>query len=996
MSTRTLAVILVASISACAVPALGTSQEGGTGSAGIAVHAGQLAWPRPALLVPALPTAPVLDGRAEDAAWARAAGFSLSFPLDGNEAVSPDTTCRIGHFEGVLYLFIAIAWDEPEPPQCGSSGRDPADLWKDPGGEVFFVDTSDLTRARQVLFNLVGGWGDVAVSVEPDPDARPKLERDWDPDWQIARATDGDHCHIEMALPCREIVGVDGKPGDIFRFDVVRSVPGREHAIVHWAPIPGRRNCRPEHFGFAVLTGPDPSRLSWEDLPAPSLRDALISEIAGGGVKLSGRPLHALFQCPLVEAVGQGPPGVFRAALISEDGIEFAFREFPALGSFAIEVQPPGDGRYELVVRSKQYEQLKTTSLVRWAPWVVVEAEDPLVCRREGPVYIEEYPRTVGQKVAAICEGGRLSMSTDAGAVYLRLSTEFTPPGPWYGTTLTSQLAYAIDGRTAGRLDMARCPREMLLAQNLPPGEHTVVLEAVADDCSVDGFRLAARSLSEIRGLITTLDYAELLVDVRAEVFREGRRVRTEYVRSPHDGGSFSILGLPPARYRLRLIAAGWEPFEIPKVVVEREGQIVDVGVVALTGGPLARLNATGPMSGRTISVTPGGTFHTALKLWREPLQFQLVSPHRSLPVGVEDLRRLEYGQHNRVYAVALSVPADAPRDMYDLEIVVSAEEDGLPARYPQAVCVRDPLPAAFYLGGVGHMNTWGQKTSEYLAKVGEMAQLAGARALLVANEVNPAYVWGALRHLQIPYSVTRGNHSTGRWAKFFGHGSMASDDGPMRIVTFGGFPYESWAEVRELLRRRPEASARVLLCYEGFAPPDLIREGQVDILFDGHSDDPHPDLSQFPERTLHFRAPNQYSMRWIPMAHDGLAPAVATVHGMPVLEIPRDGPAPLRAQFSAPNNGTASSLTATVINAYDVPFPAGRLRFVMRKGQYGVTGGVKRQSFDSDDGEHTVVDVKIGIPAGSEITVSVALATTHLRFDPGRASTPRPYQSPL
>ena len=45
-----------------------------------------------------------------------------------------------------------------------------------------------------------------------------------------------------------------------------------------------------------------------------------------------------------------------------------------------------------------------------------------------------------------------------------------------------------------------------------------------------------------------------------------------------------------------------------------------------------------------------------------------------------------------------------------------------------------EPLGESFFIAGCGHMNTWGQQTSEYLAKCAELAQLAGARTLLIAN----------------------------------------------------------------------------------------------------------------------------------------------------------------------------------------------------------------------------------------------------------------------
>ena len=144
----------------------------------------------------------------------------------------------------------------------------------------------------------------------------------------------------------------------------------------------------------------------------------------------------------------------------------------------------------------------------------------------------------------------------------------------------------------------------------------------------------------------------------------------------------------------------------------------------------------------------------------------------------------------------------------------------------------------------------------------------------------------------------------------------------------------------------------------------ELIRQAEVDLLFDAHSRGSHPDYEKFPKGTLGFRAPNQHSLRWIAMTHEGLDPSLKTVKDIPVLDVPREGPAPLRVEFSDPNQGTASRLEARVTNRYEVAFPAGRLRFVMRKGNYQVAGGKRLQVFDSDDGQSTVVDVAAAFPA--------------------------------
>src|SRR5262249_8713029 len=161
-------------------------------------------------------------------------------------------------------------------------------------------------------------------------------------------------------------------------------------------------------------------------------------------------------------------------------------------------------------------------------------------------------------------------------------------------------------------------------------------------------------------------------------------------------------------------------------------------------------------------------------------------------------------------------LPSNIPSDMYDLVLSFETTRGEVKWISGQAVCVRPPLPAAFHIAGCGHMNTWGQQTAEHLARVAELSHLAGARTLLIANEVNAAYVSGALADLRMPYVVTRGNHTMARWSDFFGMTSRSHDDGTMRIVDFGRWPYESWDEAHALFRNRPSTTNRVLVCYEG------------------------------------------------------------------------------------------------------------------------------------------------------------------------------------
>ena len=120
----------------------------------------------------------------------------------------------------------------------------------------------------------------------------------------------------------------------------------------------------------------------------------------------------------------------------------------------------------------------------------------------------------------------------------------------------------------------------------------------------------------------------------------------------------------------------------------------------------------------------------------------------------------------------------------------------------------------------------------------------------------------------------------------------------------------------------------------------------------------------------LQMRAPTQETLRWIPMTHQGLAATVKTNDDVPVLSIPRTGPSTLRVTFDSPNDGTAAEQVATITNDYATEFPHARLRLVLRRGVYRITGATILQSFDTDDATRTVLDLDVRVAGKSAVPI--------------------------
>jgi hypothetical protein len=190
------------------------------------------------------------------------------------------------------------------------------------------------------------------------------------------------------------------------------------------------------------------------------------------------------------------------------------------------------------------------TPLVRAQPpasaddFVLVQAEDPKICKVEGRAETHIYPRSVGRKMAMLYPGSRLTMTTEMSNVSIILPPVFESPGPRYGNFLASRLRVRVDDQPWRELVLATARPETIIAENLPAGKHTITVEPVGGLTVVDAFRLTQKAMAGLYGTVVASDYSELLTDVRMDVFQGERLVLTEYVRHPRTG-EFEIPGPP-------------------------------------------------------------------------------------------------------------------------------------------------------------------------------------------------------------------------------------------------------------------------------------------------------------------------------------------------------------------------------------------------------------------------------------------------------------------
>ena len=319
----------------------------------------------------------------------------------------------------------------------------------------------------------------------------------------------------------------------------------------------------------------------------------------------------------------------------------------------------------------------------------------------------------------------------------------------------------------------------------------------------------------------------------------------------PCEGGDEVLLvaGLPSGAHQLELEAGGAAParWALEGIRAWPERPIAVSGRIA--GGPLladVRAEVAGPVS-FSASLRDG---HTG--------RFAFLVP-------AAGRYRLDFSAPGWDPA---SSAFDAPAGG-SVELPAVTMREHSPAQAPaRALAPDEPL----VLVACAHCNIWGTEPAEWLARRVGWINAQRPHAMLLANEVNPGYVAGALRGLACPWVITDGNHRHPAFGQWPGEAHGQAQVGPARIVTAGlEVAGDSWRGV--FGRFAPGDSLRVVCAYEPFAPPELLEEAGVRLYFYGH------DLSRPPYwtrgRTVFLRKVDSQTFYRIEIGppHDAAAP---------------------------------------------------------------------------------------------------------------------------
>jgi hypothetical protein len=243
---------------------------------------------------------------------------------------------------------------------------------------------------------------------------------------------------------------------------------------------------------------------------------------------------------------------------------------------------------------------------------------------------------------------------------------------------------------------------------------------------------------------------------------------------------------------------------------------------------------------------------------------------------------------------------------------------------------------------------------------------------VLISNAVNPAYISGALAHLEVPYVINFGNHQFYGNEKWYGAPVGIIDYGPDLSVLNFGYPWHvNLDQADGLLSARSEVACKVINAFEHNAPvKSFLDRHHVNLIHDAHGIGAKV-MAMGTTPTKRVGKVNSESYRVIRFRGNQVVSATYLDHETAPIPFARDAAQTLeRVDIDTPDPGTLK--TVKVINRLKESYPDCRIRLVMPRGNYRVVGGRLLSEIAADDGKQIVLTVTLDLPAGQTRRVSL------------------------
>jgi hypothetical protein len=158
-----------------------------------------------------------------------------------------------------------------------------------------------------------------------------------------------------------------------------------------------------------------------------------------------------------------------------------------------------------------------------------------------------------------------------------------------------------------------------------------------------------------------------------------------------------------------------------------------------------------------------------------------------------------------------ITAAIDTPPGLYDLLFRLHAEGKHSEQMAPRSVYIVSEFPQNPVFLTFGHMDTFGQQPAEYLKRIAELANIIAPDMVLVSNEVNAAYVSGALSRLEMPHLVNFGNHEVSGHEEWYGNAVTVTDFGPdLSILNLSHAWHRDLSHAYALLESRAKTGCKI------------------------------------------------------------------------------------------------------------------------------------------------------------------------------------------
>ncbi len=613
--------------------------------------------------------------------------------------------------------------------------------------------------------------------------------------------------------------------------------------------------------------------------------------------------------------------------------------------------------------------------------WTWIAASDSNQVTRTGDWKPDRFRYAHAEHLYSTDADASLLVRFQGTAIGLRLGGQNTPAYSGQGGPSLGRLVCHLDGKRVASFRPGSSGREILLATGLAEGEHELTVRHQLDrgesGCRVEGFFFCQHD----PGLVTfTLQGQRqaFLVDVRATILQGSTPVRSVIARNWLNGDC-SLLVPAGEDYTLRVEAAGWLPEHSEKLEVTA-GVSTRAPPFYLERDPATEQQRFRfPALNRQAIRMPGESlrarflgFDTTIKQVRivrvnGPATFSRVLDF------VEDEKAAYYYDRE----VIARLPKSTPAGVYDLEVTVEGGRRTGLCRSPRSVVVVTQYPTRPVFLSFGHLDTNGQYQAEYLSRVAEIANLAGADMVLNSNAVNAAYISGALADLQIPHLANFGNHQVFGHSRWYGDPVGMVRFGPhLAVLNFGHPWHHETAAARKLLADNDDATIKVINAFEANAPQQLLKKHSISLIHDAHGiGEKVMEIDGTP--TLRVGKSSSTSFRMI--RFDDHKVISATYQGDPTAPFPlaRNEVPPLRVRTLPASDGTAPKVTVHITNDYKQAFPQARARVLLpaiRHYDLAGTGECEVESANlSDDKKYLEIVLRFDLAAESELTLVVS-----------------------